>query len=283
MQKILNFPITKMVIGLALCLSIGLAGQSGTNKLLENTSLNKDSIELVSAWVLAILVLIIYKFLYGFYEKRKISELSTHNLAFNATAGILIGLILQSLIIYVMYLNKDFRIISVNRFSDVLSSLLFWVAAATTAEILFIGIVFRITEEKLGSWLALILFAIIFGALHFFTPNGNWVASFAIAMHAGFLLGAAYIYSRNLWFPIAIHFAWDFAQSRIFGATVNGTIMKSLLTTKIEGSKIITGGYFGPHGSLQGGLFCLIAGALIMRLSLKQHKIIRPYWRAGVN
>src|ERR1700733_4262486 len=116
MQKILNFPITKMVIGLALCLSIGLAGQSGTKKLLENTSLNKDSIELVSAWVLAILVLIIYRLLYGFYEKRKISELSTHNLAFNAIAGILIGLILQSLIIYVMYLNKVFRIISVNRF-----------------------------------------------------------------------------------------------------------------------------------------------------------------------
>jgi uncharacterized protein len=283
MKEILNFPVTKIIIGLALCLSIGLAGQMGTNKLLEHTSISQDSIELISDWVLAILVLVIYTILFRFYERRKISELSANNLLFNATTGILIGLVLQALIIYVMYLNKDFRIISVNRFSDVLPYLFFWMAAATTAEILFLGIIFRITEEKLGSWLALILFAIIFGALHFFTPNGNLVASFAIAMHAGFLLGAAYIYSRNLWFPIAIHFAWDFAQTRIFGATVNGSIMdKSLLTTRIEGSRIITGGYFGPHGSLQGGLFCLIVGALFMMLSLKQHKIMKPYWRTGI-
>jgi membrane protease YdiL (CAAX protease family) len=283
MKKILDFPLTKIIIGLAVCLSIGLAGQAATNKLLENSALSREKIELISSWVLAILVLVSYEILFRFYEKRKISELSTNNLFFHATAGILLGLILQSMIIFVMYLNKDFRIISVNKFSEVLPYLAFWLAAATTVEILFLGVIFRIIEEKLGSWLSLILFVIIFGALHYFTPNGNLIASFAIAMHAGFLLGAAYIYSRNLWFPIAIHFAWDFVQTRIFGATVNGSIMdKSLLTTKIEGSKIITGGYFGPHGSLQGGLFCLIAGALLMKLSQKQHKIIKPYWKMGV-
>jgi membrane protease YdiL (CAAX protease family) len=44
---------------------------------------------------------------------------------------------------------------------------------------------------------------------------------------AGLLLGAAYIYAKNLWFPIAIHFAWNFTQSAIFGANVSGnTIQK---------------------------------------------------------
>jgi len=155
--------------------------------------------------------------------------------------------------------------------------------AAISEEILIRGILFRHLEEKLGSYIALAISALIFGALHLANPNSSLVAGIGIALQAGVLLGAAFIYSKNLWFPIALHFAWNFTQSGIFGARTSGNEMsKSFLTTKIEGSEIITGGEFGPEGSIQATLFCLIAAITLMALNVKQNKIVAPYWKNSI-
>jgi len=154
------------------------------------------------------------------------------------------------------------------------------VTAAIFEEILLRGIFFRLIEEKLGSYIALLISALIFGALHLANPNSSMIAALGIAIQAGLLLGASYIYSKNLWFPIAIHFAWNFTQSGIFGASTSGnSISKSLLTSKIDGVKLITGGQFGPEGSIQATLFCLTATIILMILIHKQNKIIKPYWK----
>ena len=153
------------------------------------------------------------------------------------------------------------------------------VTAAIFEEVLFPGIVFRITEEKLGSYIALAVSALIFGALHLLNPNSTLVSGLAVAIEAGLLLGASYMYTRNLWFPIAIHFAWNFTQSGIYGAsTSGGAVTKSLLTSKIAGPVMITGGQFGPEGSVQAVIFCSIATVILMVLSHRQNKIIKPYW-----
>src|SRR5690606_38179680 len=103
--------------------------------------------------------------------------------------------------------------------------------SAIFEEILLRGIIFRILEEKLGSYIALFISALIFGALHLANPNSSITAAVGLAIQAGLLLGAAYIYTRNLWFPIAIHFAWNFTQSAVFGANVSGgSISKTLIT-----------------------------------------------------
>jgi membrane protease YdiL (CAAX protease family) len=39
---------------------------------------------------------------------------------------------------------------------------------------------------------------------------------------AGIFLGAYYINRRNLWFPIGLHFAWNFCQGSVFGFEVSG-------------------------------------------------------------
>ena len=127
--------------------------------------------------------------------------------------------------------------------------------------------------------MALAISAFIFGALHLANPHSSIAGATSVAIEAGLLLGAAYIYSKNLWFPIAIHFAWNFTQSGIYGAVTSGhTFGKSLLTTRIQGSDLITGGEFGPEGSIQAVFFCLIAATVLMVLSRRQNKIVRPYW-----
>ena len=132
----------------------------------------------------------------------------------------------------------------------------------------------------MGSYISLIISAIIFGGLHLINPNSSLISATCVAVEGGFLLGAAYIYSRSLWLPIAIHFAWNFMQSGILGAITSGNEKtNSLLTTLITGAKFITGGEFGPEGTIQAIIFCLIATIILMYLNIKAGKIIKPYWK----
>jgi len=274
-KRILQFPLVRMIIGMLVCLGVGAGGWELTGLLLHHTALHDQDIELFSGIVLAILIIISYIALFSRYEKRKVKELSAKHLTKNILGGILLGAGLQALIMLVMYLRRDFVILSVNPFVTVLPLIVLMSTAAITVEVLFIGIIFRITETWLGSWMAIAILTVLFWILHFFTPEGSWIASWGISMHAGFLLGAAYIFSRSLWLPIAIHFAWDFTSARIFGATEHGNIAeKTWLVSRISGPDWITGGFYGPQGSLQGALLCMTVGILFMIWNQRKNKIV---------
>ncbi|WP_395047646.1 CPBP family intramembrane glutamic endopeptidase [Flavobacterium sp.] len=283
-QKSLHFPLTKIIIGFIVCIGIVRIAQTFIKKLMEITSFDKDFKNLIGGIFVAILAIISYSYLFKFYEKRKITEFSKKGIVKNLTLGIILGTILQSLTIFVIYLKGGYSIISINPILFIVPPLTVAFSSAIVEEILLRGIVFRITEEKLGSYLALIISAILFGAMHLANPNSSLIAGIGLAIQAGLLLAAAYIYSRNLWFPIAIHFAWNFTQSAIFGANVSGnTISKTLITSKIEGAEWFTGGQFGPEGSIQATLFCLVATIVLLALSHKEGKIIKPYWKKTTN
>jgi uncharacterized protein len=272
---ILYLPLTRILVGLMGCVLLFSVVQWCIKKLLDMTSWSEDIKGLVGVVVLATLTLIGYTLLYRAYEKRQITELSSQGIARNLLIGAVLGAVLQSLTIYVIYLNHGFTIVSVNPFGFVLPALGMSFGAAIMEEVLFRGIIFRITESSLGSYWALAISALIFGAAHLANPNSTLIAAMGIAIQAGLLLGAAYIYSRNLWLPIALHFAWDFTQSGIFGATMSGNaITKSWLTTKIQGPSFISGGSFGPEGSVQATVFCAIAALILMIINHRQHKII---------
>ena len=278
-QKILHFPLTKIIIGLIVCGVIIGVGQTLIQKTLELTSIDKDLKNLIGGIFAAILVIISYTYLFKFYEKRKITEFSKKSIIKNLSIGIVLGVILQSLTILVIYLKGGYSVISINPILFIIPPLTMGITSAIIEETLFRGIIFRIPEEKLGSYISLLISALIFGALHISNPNSSLSAGTGLAIQAGLLLGAAYIYSRNLWFPIAIHFAWNFTQSAIFGANVSGNaISKTLITSKIEGAEWFTGGQFGPEGSIQATIFCLIATIVLLVLSHKEGKIIKPYW-----
>lgn len=278
-QKILYFPLTKILIGILVCIGTLVILKTGIGKLLGLLPLEKTIIDLVTNTSTIFVVLYSYILLYRYYEKRSITELSSNNLAKNLSLGIALGVGLQSLTIFVIYLYGGFKILSVNSVIPLIPSLVGFTAVAVFEEILFRGIIFRITEEKLGSYLAMIISGLLFGFAHLSNPNSSFTSALSIAIEAGLLFGAAYIYTRNLWFPIALHFAWNFTQSNIYGAATSGSIIgKSLFTTTIEGPEILTGGAFGPEASLQVIVFCVITTVILMRLNHKQHKVIKPYW-----
>jgi len=279
-QKILHFPLSKIIIGLLVCGVIVSVGQLLVGKLLNLTALDKDFKNLITGLVVAVLAIVSYTYLFKFYEKREITEFSKNGVLKSLTIGIILGVVLQSLTILVIYLKGSYSIISINPILFLVPPLTMAFTSSIFEETLMRGIIFRITEEKLGSYFALIITAVLFGAMHLANPNSSLIAAIGLAIQAGLLLASAYIYSRNLWFPIAIHFAWNFTQSAIFGANVSGnTISKTLITSKIEGAEWFTGGKFGPEGSIQATVFCLIATIILLTLSHKEGKIIKPYWK----
>ena len=278
--KILHFPVTKIIIG---CLALGTVvvfSQMALDSFLNSRDVQPDYKNLMSGVLTAVLSIGTYVLLFRLYEKRKITELSGKGLLRHLLLGSLLGAVLQSLTILVIYVNGGFSILWVNPIIYLLPPLTMAFTSAIFEEILVRGIIFRIMEEKLGSYIALIISSLIFGALHLGNPNSSVATALGLAIQAGLLLGAAYICTRSLWFPIAIHFAWNFTQSGIYGARVSGNaIHKTLFITNIEGEAWYTGGAFGPEGSIQATLFCLAAAVFLMVLSHKHHRLVEPYWK----
>jgi membrane protease YdiL (CAAX protease family) len=276
-QKFLNSPITRIVIGLLACFAVFIIAQQVSSKILELTEINKDFRNLIKGIISSIAVISVYILFYKKIEKRSISEFSSNKIIRNIVLGFSIGMLLQCLTIGVIVLFGGFEVIAVNSISKIIIPFTVAFTVAIFEEILIRGIIFRIVEEKLGSIISLIISAIVFGALHLANPNSTIISSLCISIEAGLLLGLAFIYTRNLWFPIAIHFSWNFLQSGIFGAITSGNEnTSSLLTTKITGNTLITGGEFGPEGTIQATLFCVIVSLVLFQLS--KQKLIKPYW-----
>jgi membrane protease YdiL (CAAX protease family) len=158
---------------------------------------------------------------------------------------------------------------------DITISIAFGILTAVFEEVLFRGIFFRLMEEKLGSYIALLISGIIFGFGHLLNGNGSLFAVFAIFI-ISILLTAAYMYTRNLWFPIAIHFALNFAQGDIFGTAVSGEpISTSIIVSQLEGSEWFTGGIWGIEASVQIVIFSWIAGIILLVLCHRKKNIMK--------
>jgi membrane protease YdiL (CAAX protease family) len=276
-QRILNAPITRILLGLLVCFIAFILAQQLTGKVLDLTVADKNLRNLIKGLISSAAVIAAYIYFFRKYEKRDVTEFSSKEITKFVVIGTIIGALLQSLTILVIMINGGFEIVSVNPISNMIIPFTVAFSVAIFEEILIRGIIFRIVEEKLGSYISLFITAIIFGALHLANPNSTLMSGICVGIEAGFLMGAAYIYARNLWFPIAIHFAWNFMQSGIFGAVTSGNDKtSSLITTTITGSPLFTGGEFGPEATIQAIIFCSLASIVLLILS--GDKIIRPYW-----
>jgi uncharacterized protein len=150
--------------------------------------------------------------------------------------------------------------------------------AAFVEEILIRGIIFRITEESLGTWLATVISALLFGLLHLLNPGATWIAALCVAVEAGGLLAAAYVTTRRLWFPIGLHFAWNFTQGGIFGVAVSGIEVNGLLKSTLAGPELLSGGDFGAEASIFAVITCTSTAIILMVLAVRNGQIMRPFW-----
>jgi membrane protease YdiL (CAAX protease family) len=158
---------------------------------------------------------------------------------------------------------------------EVALALVTFLFVAINEEIALRALFFRILEEWLGSWAALALSALVFGALHLGNPHATLWAGLAIALEAGLLLAALYALTRSLVFVVGVHWAWNFFEGPIFGTAVSGHRERSLLTTTTSGSPTLTGGDFGPEASVVAVLLCGAVTVLALVLAVRRGQIRR--------
>jgi membrane protease YdiL (CAAX protease family) len=213
-------------------------------------------------------------------EKRSVAELSGPHAVRELGAGMLLGALLLSVTIAVLAALGVYRVTGSNGWLAMLATVPGFILAAVLEEVVMRGVVFRILEQSLGSWLALALSALIFGALHLLNPGTTLLNAGAIMLEAGILLAAAYMLTRRLWLCMGIHFAWNFTQGGIFSAAVSGGATRGLLQAKLIGAEWLSGGAFGVEASAVALLVCTSAAVLLLIAAGRKGNVLRPCWSA---
>ncbi len=155
----------------------------------------------------------------------------------------------------------------------------FYLAGATFEEIFFRGIILRLLERGLGSWVALVVSSLFFGLSHLTTPHATLWGAIAVALTAGLAAGSAYLWTRSLWPIIGAHFAWNLCESTIFGAPISGnTGIPMLMHATIQGPAIWTGGIFGPEASVMTVLLGMVLSGIVIRQMVIAQQIRTPAW-----
>jgi uncharacterized protein len=279
-DRIFSNIFIKIVAGLFSVIGIVFLIQWISGFIPETLTGNGELFNLIIAIIQCCLSVWCYLVLYRYLEKRQITELSNSSFLNNAVPGFLTGIVLQSIIILVIFLSGGYAITHVNPASYMLPAFTAALTAGFVAEIIIRGILFRLVEEKLGTAISIGIMMVLFIVLHSGGKGATLLSVLAVSMQAGFMLSATYVLTRNLWFPIFLHFAWDFAGPGIFGVINPGnTVEKSLFVCHISGRNILTGGTLGPVNSFQSLLLCFLTGLVFLWLAWQKKNIIFPYWK----
>jgi len=232
---------------------------------------------LLSEAIGAVVVTLAYVVYVRVVERRRISELALGPAPKEFGSGFVLGAALFTTTIGIIWALGDYSVIGFNHWTAILSPLAFGLAAGVLEEVLFRGVIFRITEDWVGSWGALAFSSLLFGAGHLANPHATLTSALAIALEAGLLLGAAFMITRRLWLPIGLHAAWNFTQSGIFGAPVSGTTPHGLFVSTLSGPAWATGGGFGPEASLPAVLVSLVSIWLLV-YAVRSGRVVQPIW-----
>lgn len=189
----------------------------------------------------------------------------------------LLGGILFALVLYVVGfgLSLLLGVVEVTGFvfqpSFLLLTLMFFLLVGVTEELMVRGFILgRMMDGGINKFVALVISSVIFSLMHLFNPNFAFLPFLNILL-AGIFLGASYIYTRNLCFPIALHWFWNWLQGPILGYEVSGNRFgDSLFNLQLPEANLINGGTFGFEGSILCTLLMLIGTALIIRYYSKK-------------
>jgi hypothetical protein len=218
----------------------------------------------------------LYCMLVRFFERREVVELATQGAPRRAATGTLLGAVLFCIVYAVLVLGGYVQHARFGGFAGFWLPLATAIGAGVGEELAFRGVIFRMTEERLGTAAALIISSLLFGLVHAANPGATLVSTAAIALEAGGLLGMAYSASRSLWLPIGLHFGWNFTEGGIFGTAVSGGQSHGLVDSVLSGPTLMTGGSFGPEASVIAVVVCL-AATVTLGLWTARHGRWRPW------
>jgi uncharacterized protein len=158
---------------------------------------------------------------------------------------------------------------------QVLQTLVFsaalFILAALAEEALFRGYPLQTLARANLAWLAVFLTSVPFAAVHLRNPNVAAGFTFINTALAGVWLAVAYLRTRTLWFPLGVHWAWNWALGSVFGLPVSGITdlaPQPLMRGTDLGPAWLTGGSYGIEGGLACTITLIVSTIFILRTRL---------------
>ncbi|MFE9256643.1 CPBP family intramembrane glutamic endopeptidase [Streptomyces sp. NPDC006879] len=182
--------------------------------------------------------------------RRAVPEVYGPGVAREALRGGAVGLVfvLVSVLVVAVFGGYSFSWADNGIAGVVTSVVMVQIGTAVTEELMFRGLAFQALEKLWGSSVAVAGTALFFGGSHLLNPGATLWSGLAIAVEAGVLLGAAFLWRRSIWFVVGLHFAWNTTET-LLGIPVSGHTIEGVLSTQPSGPPLLTGGVFGLEAS----------------------------------
>jgi membrane protease YdiL (CAAX protease family) len=279
-ERILNFPLVTMLVALTVLMAIAGITRGIFKVLLRD--LAPDNLSLVTGLVVCVVMILTYKLIIRRLGEQPRDDLSGPRAARQLVGGFGIGLALFSVIVAVAAALKVYRIVGIGDADFLLIAVITnGLFPAVSEELLYRGIIFRWFEEFAGTWAALLISSVLFGAAHFQNPNASVLAAVGVALEGGLLLGGAYMLTRRLWLPMGIHASWNVTQGGVFDIPISGNDAHGLVEAQLEGPAVLSGGGFGLEASLIAIVISTLFALHLIRRAVRAGQVVQPWWVRG--
>jgi len=165
---------------------------------------------------------------------------------------------------------KNFDLIGVGMIArDFGLSFVLFALAAAFEELLFRGFPFQtLLRGGVPAAVPIILLSVFFGLVHLGNPSSTPFSTLNTIL-AGIWLAIAYLKTRSLWFPTALHLGWNWTMGTFFGLPVSGLklVAHPVLLSTSEAPLWLTGGSYGCEGGIAATLVLVVATIVIWKAS----------------
>ena len=272
-KRVLHFPITKIIVGIVACFSLFVIIQNFVLKPIFYGIIQDKGIADPIIHCLSLIVLLVsYYYLFRFYDKRKITELSSKYLLKEMFGGFFLGFFTISLSIFILYILGYYQIMSISTTHYSMKFFTVLLVAALVEDLFHRGLIIRVCENWIGTHLSLVI-GMLVEMQHIFNPNSNLFSLFYYLIW-GFTMAMMFIYTKRIWLPYFFHIGWNFSQP-FYGSNLTGVNdMGSIIQSKFNGPELLTGGAVGIEGSIFTASFLLLIGIILYYLARKEGKIV---------
>jgi membrane protease YdiL (CAAX protease family) len=157
-----------------------------------------------------------------------------------------------------------------------LLSLVVLLLDALAIEAVYRGFPFQRLIDAIGPSLATLFMSLVFAVVYYTpdTPRAGVLAAFLLS----WILCLGYLRTRALWLPWGLHFAWMATTGLLFGLPVRGSTRSStVIQSYANGPDAVTGGYYGPEGSVVAVLVLFFGLWLVTRVTREYaHRYAHP-------
>jgi len=175
--RILQFPVTRLVILIAIIFYLYISGHIFRAQYAHNSLMN-----VVVVLCMILITMSIYAAFVRYVERRSVSELATHGMGCEFGTGLLMGFGLFVVYILILMVLGIYKIEGLNKWVVLFGPLCMGLSSGFFEEMLFRGVLFRIVEESMGSLVALAVSSLGFGLIHLQNPCATFQGVLFIAI-----------------------------------------------------------------------------------------------------